>query len=143
MTAGPVTAGLRRLLLTVAFVAMLGTGTLDVVPRVWPAAAAPSATPGGGPTGVGRPGGLPARTDAPAPRGALGVRTPPVPAAPTSLGSADGPPPGAGLLVTLHPVARAPARALTSALTGRPAGAPGSRAPPVTAGTDVSLPARP
>lgn len=143
MTIRPGTVVLRRLLLSVAFVAVLGTGTLDAGLRVGTGAAAVSAAPGGGLSGIGSPRGFPARTDAPGLPGALGVRTPLLPAAPSALGSADGPPPGASRLVAPHLASAPPARSPTDALTGRSAGAPGSRAPPVPAGIDASLPARP
>ncbi|MBW3639856.1 MAG: hypothetical protein KY451_08415 [Actinobacteria bacterium] len=142
MTTAPGTVALRRLLLSVAFVALLGTGTLDAVTRVGTGAAALSAAPGGGLSGIGSPRGFPARTEASGLPGALGVRTPPLPAAPVALGSADGSPPGAGRLVAPH-LTTAPPRSPTDALTGGPAGTPGSRAPPLPAGIDASLPTRP
>ena len=143
MTAGLAGAALRQLLLAVAFVALLGTGTLDALTRVAAGATALSAAPGGGVSGIGRPAGLPARTEAPALPGMLSVRTPPLTSAPAPLGSTDGPPLHSGPQ-SAPPLTSTPSVAPSGSLpAGGPAGAPGSRAPPALRGTDASLPARP
>ena len=143
MNAGPASAALRRLLLAVAFVALLGTGTLDALTRVAAGATALSAAPSGGLSGTGRPAGLPAGTEAPALPGTPNVRTPPLTSAPAPLGSADGPPLSSGPELAPHLASTPSTAPSASLLAGGPAGAPGSRAPPALRGTDASLSARP
>ncbi|MGI8536137.1 MAG: hypothetical protein ACR2K2_06465 [Mycobacteriales bacterium] len=135
---------LRRLLLLVASLALLGAGSLEVLlrPAVLPAAL--SLAPGAAGTVVGGRSGSPAGTERQAPHGAPVVRAAPATAMSGPLASFDrGPLPDSGRLLAPQPIAPPRFRALTTAPATRSSGAPGSRAPPAAAGTDASLPLRP
>lgn len=133
----------RRLLLLVAFVALLGAGSLDARLRPASVPAALSLAPLATGTVVGGRSGSPAGAERPAPHGAPVVRTALAAAMSGPLAAADGQPPGSGPLAAPQLATPPHSRTLTTAPVRTASGPPGSRAPPAAAGTDASLPVRP
>ncbi len=133
----------RQLLLALAFVALLGAGGLELLPRSGTSSPASAGSSGAaGPT-LARAGAPAAGAERPAPSDPPAVRAAPVATSSVAPQSVDGPPPGSrpGLAQHLaaHPLSRGPDDAPTDGF----AVGWDSRGPPPAAGTDASLPLRP
>lgn len=132
----------RRLLLALAFVALLGAGGLELIPRSGPAVA-PAGSAGAAGSSVSRSNAPSSGAERPAPGDAPTVRAALAASGSITPPSVDGPPPGSGPSVAQHRAAQPLSRGPGAESSRRSAADWDGRAPPAAAGTDVSLPLRP